>query len=198
MFNNVSTLLRCSTTPPSGACNIRSEMNISLDTSISACNHFKDILMCIVKTDFGETQLKTLKISFESFGSYLFPSANSNDERGLNNVSIGSIPLIDKCLSRLQIITLDCCYEFAENLQPKLQTQAASLFPAQILAIIKARNKEKKGKGENKFVNSTTNVKHQVMTMLCVGSNQGQLNYGDISIDDDDDDDGVKRIKYHH
>ena len=168
--SNISLLFQSSKDPPS--MNIQAEMDISIKTSISACNCFKNILINIVKSDFKDSQLEKLKKIFEILSSYLFSGATTMDWNETGDTHMLSI---DKYVSQLHIILLDCCYEFAENLQPKLQVNAALLFPAQILSIIKARNKERKGRGENIFINSNVNVQRKVIATICTSpySTQG-------------------------
>ena len=161
-------------------------MDTSIKISISACDYLRDILLSIVKSEFEDKQLETLKKVFEIPSSYLFPETAMIDRNGGQNVDVSQM---DQYLSRLYIIFLDCCYEFAENLQPKLHAHATSLFSTRVLSMIKARNKERKGKGENVFIKSSVNIQRKIMATICTGTSPIQ-GYGDDNIS--------KRMKHHY
>ena len=68
-----------------------------------------------------------------------------------NDEQANSLSKSDLMNARLEIISLDCCFLFAESVQPKYQAQVVGIFPSHIPPIIKARRKEMKGKVESRF-----------------------------------------------
>ena len=162
--NNVESSIRHS--PDPSHIGIRDELKICIKTSILVCNYFRNILMSIVRSNFEDSHFQRLKMIFEVFSNNLFTQTACTDE---TTVEINVLPMDIDSL-RLHISFLDCCYEFAENLQPALQANAASLFTAQTLSIIKVRNKERRGKCENIFLKCPPAVQQKIITTVCANA----------------------------